>query len=126
MLEWICDTLKQKNLNSLNFEQWMEHAAYFFCQREHEEGLKYVFEVFDQKKKGWLDKKDFLKASDSCGMGLTEEQVDEIFEKAVSDGKRLKFSEFVFFMKQKPDPTTEKEDFKLEEEFDKFKNTYLE
>ena len=54
----------------------MEHASYFFNQREHEEGLKYVFEMFDNKKKGWLDRNDLKNASEFCGMNLTEEQIE--------------------------------------------------
>jgi len=57
----------------------MEHASYFYNQREHEEGLKYVFEMFDSQKQGWLERADLKKASDFCGLNLTDFQIEEIF-----------------------------------------------
>ena len=99
MMKWIADANEFSGTEGMTFDEVVQYAAFFFSQRHSEEGLKYVFELFDPERKGYLLKGQLDQAFAQCGILLHRDQLDEIFKKASSDGKILKFSEFSFFMR---------------------------
>ena len=99
MMCWITDANDFSGTDGMTFDEFVNYAAYFFCQRHKEEGLKYVFQLFDKQGKGFLTKREFDLCCIECGISLEPNQVAEVFKKASGDGKVIKFSEFVYFMK---------------------------
>jgi Ca2+-binding EF-hand superfamily protein len=55
--------------------------------------------LFDPNRKGYLVREEVDQAFAQTGIMLTRDMLDEIFKKASSDGRTLKFSEFAYFMK---------------------------
>ena len=43
MVCWIADANENSGTETMTFEEFVQYAGYFFCQRHHEEGLKYIF-----------------------------------------------------------------------------------
>ena len=84
----------------MTYEEFVQYAIFFFTQRYHEEGLKYIFQILDTDGNGSLDRQEFDDACIRGGINLFKEQIDEIFTKASSDGKVIKFSDFCFFMRK--------------------------
>ena len=97
---------------SMTFEEFIQYAAYFFdqrttsAQRDREEGLKYIFELWDPHQRGYIEKKQFdnLCAEwilERADLGFNIEKhvlndifwgfwgfgANDIFKKASSDGK---------------------------------------
>ena len=54
MICWIVKDCKATGYSDLNFEEFFQMVLCFFSQRQTEMGLKYIFELFDQTKKGHL------------------------------------------------------------------------
>ena len=57
MMCWITDANEYSGTESMTFEEFIQYAAYFFDQRDREEGLKYIFELWDPNQKGYIEKK---------------------------------------------------------------------
>lgn len=57
MMKWVADANEFSGTEGMTFEELLTYCAYFFSQRHSEEGLKYVFELFDPERKGELDRK---------------------------------------------------------------------
>ena len=56
MLSWIADASLQRGNDKLTFEDFVDYAMFFFSQKEQEEGLKYIFQLFDTNNQGKIDK----------------------------------------------------------------------
>ena len=54
MMKWISDANTFSGTDGMTFDEVIQYAAFFFSQRHSEEGLKYVFELFDPERKGFL------------------------------------------------------------------------
>ena len=98
MLSWIADASAARGNEKLTFNDFVEYSMFFFSQKQQEEGLKYIFQLFDTENKGKIDRIQFDRACVQCGLNLKKEHIDEVFWKASFDGKFIHFSEFVFFM----------------------------
>ena len=99
MMNWITLANENSGTSSMTYEELMAYAQFFFSQRENNEGLAYIFQLIDTDRKGYIDKRQFVNVSSQLGLDFTREQIDEIYKKASSDGRILKFSEFSFFMR---------------------------
>ena len=47
MVCWLTDATKKTKADGITFEEFVDHVAFFFTQRHHEEGLKHIFELYD-------------------------------------------------------------------------------
>ena len=99
MMCWITDANEYSGTESMTFEEFIQYAAYFFDQRDREEGLKYIFELWDPKQRGYIEKKEFDNLCADLGFVIEKHVLNAIFQRASSDGRVLKFSEFAFFMR---------------------------
>ena len=98
MICWINDANMFSGTTGMTFDEFITYCIYFFTRRQHEEGIKYMFQMFDPEGKGFLTKKDFDGVANLEGLPLDANVIEEIFVKATRDGQRLYFSEFAFFM----------------------------
>lgn len=57
MIAWITDANEFSGTESMTFDEFIQYAGYFFDQRDKEEGLKYIFELWDPHQRGYIDKK---------------------------------------------------------------------
>uniref|UniRef100_A0A7S3FV94 EF-hand domain-containing protein n=1 Tax=Strombidium rassoulzadegani TaxID=1082188 RepID=A0A7S3FV94_9SPIT len=100
MVCWVTDANEFSGTESMTYQEFVQYAIFFFSQRYHEEGLCYIFQLLDIDNNGCLDKREFDEACQRAGLNnVFKEKIDEIFEKASSDGKFIKFSDFAFFMR---------------------------
>ena len=63
------------NPEAISFHEFIKQAAYFFSQRQHDEGLKYIFELYDTEKKGQLDFEKFTFVCEDLGVYLSKSQM---------------------------------------------------
>ena len=56
MIKWMLAIDVHTLEEGVSFEEFIENAALFFTQTHNDEGLKYIFELYDPEKKGYLDK----------------------------------------------------------------------
>lgn len=54
MVCWMAQISKENNSDGIDFDQFIQQAIYFFSQRHHDEGIRYIFELFDKEKRGYL------------------------------------------------------------------------
>ena len=59
MISWITDANEFSGTSGMTFEEFVQYSAFFFCQRDEDEGLKYIFQLFDKENKGYLYKREF-------------------------------------------------------------------
>ena len=59
MISWITDANEFSGTEGMTFDEFVQYAVFFFSQRYHEEGLKYIFELLDTQQKGYLTKAEF-------------------------------------------------------------------
>ena len=57
MMCWITDANEFSGTEGMTFEEFIQYAGYFFDQRSQEEGLKYIFELWDPNQRGYIDRK---------------------------------------------------------------------
>ena len=100
MISWITDANEFSGTEGMTFGEFIQYAVFFFSQRQHEEGLKYIFEIMDTQQKGYLTKNEFDYACQQCDIQISREKLDEIFTKSSSNGEILRFSDFAFFMRE--------------------------
>ena len=99
MIAWITNANEFSGTETMSFEEFIQYAGCFFDQRDQEEGLKYVFELWDPYQRGYIEKKQFDNLCADLGYTIEKHVLNDIFKKASSDGRVLKFSEFAFFMR---------------------------
>lgn len=68
-------------------------AIYDFPEFEKEEIQVFIesFHEFDKDSSGGIDKKEFMEALKSMGQGITEQEIDFLFQKFDLDKSTLKF-----------------------------------
>ena len=78
----------------------MDNSLAYFSDRYTEEGTRRIFSVFDEENTGRLTRDMLRKMAMELGYFLSKDDVDEIFERASSDGENITFEDFHFFMKK--------------------------
>ena len=76
---------KESCSDGLSFEEFVTNASFFFNQRHHDQGLKYIFELYDPYKQGFLDKSQLNHIFRDLKFEVTDEQVNQFFETASGD-----------------------------------------
>ena len=97
MVCWMASVNKDK---TISFEEFIKQAAFFFSQRHHEEGLRYIFELYDKERKGSLDEKTFRQVCEDLGVFLSNSQQKQFFNAASEDGKSVSFQDFAKTMRR--------------------------
>ena len=59
MICWITEANLYSGTETMTFEEFVQYAGYFFSQRHLDEGLKYMFMLFDTDQKGYVLKNEF-------------------------------------------------------------------
>ena len=53
MVKWMAEAYEQSDVQEgLSFDDFIQQAVFFLSQRHHEEGLRYIFQLFDKDNKG--------------------------------------------------------------------------
>ena len=77
MYAMICWMTKEASIppivDGITFDQFISQAIYFFNQRHSQQGLKYIFELFDTKQDGFLDHDEFMELLEQCEIHMSEE-----------------------------------------------------
>ena len=90
----------ENNLEGLNFEQFMSLTITYYSDRYTREGIKHIFELFDEDGLGCITRDSMRKFALQLGIFLNKDDMDEIFEKASGDGKVISYEDFEFFMRK--------------------------
>ena len=70
MICWITEANEYSGTDGMTFDEFVQYAGYFFCQRHADEGLKYIFQLFDKDNKGYLFKREFDSVCAEAGLHL--------------------------------------------------------
>ena len=54
MMCWISDANEFSGTEGMTFDEFITYICYFFTRKTHEEGLMYMFQLFDPERKGYL------------------------------------------------------------------------
>ena len=100
MICWMTKINEEAGVEGMSFDDFMQQAAFFYSQRSKEEGLKYIFQLFDRDKKGYLTRAEFLETYQNIGTDLSAEHLMELFNFATKNRDRLDFHEFSQIMIQ--------------------------
>ena len=55
MVCWMTDAAEETGTKGLTFNEFIKQSAFFFSQRHHDEGLRYIFELYDRDQSGHLN-----------------------------------------------------------------------
>ncbi len=88
------------NLDGLSFEQFMQLAIAYYSDRYTREGIKHIFQLFDEDGMGVITRESMRKMANQLGIFLNKDDLDDMFEKASSDGKVISYDDFEFFMRK--------------------------
>ncbi|CDW76975.1 ef hand family protein [Stylonychia lemnae] len=91
---------KGKNDDKLNYDKFMEYTYAYYSDRYTREGLKNIFQLFDEDNIGVITRESFRKFAATIDIFLNREDLDEVFRKASTDNKVISYEDFEFFMKK--------------------------
>lgn len=83
----------------LSFEDFIQQAIFFFSQRHHEVGLRYIFQLFDKDNKG-ITIDQFEEMCESLDFYLSKKQLNQFFLRGSKDGKVINFQDFAAIMRK--------------------------
>ena len=72
MICWITEANEYSGTDGITFDEFVQYAGYFFSQRHDEEGLKYIFQLYDIDKKGYLTKDEFKVLLEQSGLNSSK------------------------------------------------------
>ncbi len=75
----------------------------YYGDRYSEEGVRHIFELFDEDNDGEITRDAFRKLAMELGVSLDRRELDEIFYKASSDARVISYRDFETFMKRELD-----------------------
>lgn len=78
----------------------MQLAITYYSDRYTRDGIKRIFQLFDEDNNGVITRDSFRKVANSIDVFLNKEELDEIFEKASTDGRVISYDDFEFFMRK--------------------------
>lgn len=79
MICWMEEVNEEAGIEGLSFDEFLNQSTFFFSQRHHDEGLRYIFELYDQDKKGALSYEEFKKVVNDLGVVLEESEMRRFF-----------------------------------------------
>ena len=71
MVQWMIAVDVHTVEDGVSFEEFIQSASMFFSQKHNDEGLKYIFELYDPEKIGYLDKRKMRKIFDDLEIPLS-------------------------------------------------------
>ena len=83
----------------MHFDKFMRITNDYYSQRQSDDGIDRIFRLFDNNGKGFLDKDDFKRCLAEFDIEIDSEQCHLLFVRASSDGDKITFEDFAFFMK---------------------------
>lgn len=100
MICWICKINSDAGIEALNFDEFITQATFYFSQREEEEGLKYIFSLFDHDNKGYVTRQEFIEACLKLEMRkMSAYELEELFDKASNQRHTLDLRDFIRIMR---------------------------
>jgi len=91
------------NQEGLSFDQFLALVMAYYGDRYSEEGIRHIFELFDEDNDGEITRDAFRKLASELGVSLDRRELDEIFYKASSDARVISYLDFETFMKRELD-----------------------
>lgn len=91
------------NAEGLSFDQFLTLVMSYYGDRYSEEGVRHIFELFDEDGDGEITRDAFRKLATELGVQLDRRELDEIFYKASSDARVISYRDFEIFMKRELD-----------------------
>eukprot|EP00916_Digyalum_oweni_P001395 GHVL01002738.1.p1 GENE.GHVL01002738.1~~GHVL01002738.1.p1 ORF type:complete len:164 (+),score=41.83 GHVL01002738.1:50-541(+) len=94
-----------KNDGFISFEEFLEAITSKLGNRETREGIKKIFELFDDDSTDTISLKNLKKVARELGESMTEEELMEMIERADSNGDgEISFDDFYTIMTKKTFP----------------------
>lgn len=75
----------------------------YYGDRYSEEGVRHIFELFDEDGDGCITRDAFKKLASDLGVILDRRELEDIFYKASSDARVISYKDFEVFMKRELD-----------------------
>ena len=75
----------------------------YYGDRYSEEGIRHIFDLFDEDGDGVITRDAFRKLAQDLGVAIDRRELDDIFYKAASDARVISYKDFEVFMKREID-----------------------
>jgi len=93
----------ENNQEGITFDMFINYSMTYYGDRYTEEGVRHIFELFDEEGKGVISKDSFRKLAQQLGVAIDKRELDDIFMKASSDARYISYRDFEVFMKREVD-----------------------
>ena len=102
MICWMTEsyTNSDKFKNGMSFDDWLTHAVYFFSQRHHDEGLKYIYQLFDLDHSNGIDIDEFEKLCKKNGFNMSQPTLERFFYRASGNDQDIEGDDFSKVMRR--------------------------
>eukprot|EP00347_Sterkiella_histriomuscorum_P003994 403362156 len=86
--------------DGLSYDQFMTLTYAYYSDRYSRDGIKRIFQLFDEENLGVITRNSFKRMADQLEIFLNKDDMDDIFLKASSDGSVISYDDFEFFMRR--------------------------
>ena len=90
----------ENSSEGLSFDQFMQLATTYYSDRYSRDGIKRIFQLFDEENTGLVTRETFRKMAEQLDVFLNKDDLDEIFAKASKNGEAITYDDFEVFMKR--------------------------
>ncbi|TNV75455.1 hypothetical protein FGO68_gene4347 [Halteria grandinella] len=90
----------ENNEEGVTFEQFIEGVMNYYGDRYTEEGVRHIFELFDEDGDGVITRDAFRKLAQELGVSIDRREIEDIFTKASSDERVISYKDFEIFMRR--------------------------
>jgi Ca2+-binding EF-hand superfamily protein len=95
--------IPENNAEGVTFDQFMTLVNTYYGDRYSEEGIRHIFDLFDEDGDGVITRDAFRKLALDLGVAVDRRELDDIFYKASSDARVITYKDFEVFMKREVD-----------------------
>ena len=97
---WMSVVNKQSKIDGITFDEFISQAIFFFSQRHHDEGLRYIFELFDVDQKGSITVEELQAICQELGFSNDPRFIMHLFKQAAGSKKTIDFEDFALIMRR--------------------------
>ena len=90
-----------ENANGINFEQFLNAITDKLGNKETRDGIFRIFQLFDEEKNGSVNIHNLRRVAKELGETMSPQELQEMLERAASNGEQITFEDFYFIMTKK-------------------------
>jgi Ca2+-binding EF-hand superfamily protein len=97
----IAELDNDRSEGGIDFNTFLDSISSKLGNRETKEGIQRIFDLFDEDKKGKISSKDLKKVAKELGENVSNEEIQEMLQRAASNGVDITSDDFYYIMTKK-------------------------